>query len=207
MYVVKRGAGLLLATSAAAIAVAAQAETTNYTYDALGRLVAETIDNGRTTQLGYDPAGNRSSYAVTGAGTPPPPSPPPPSPPPPPPPAPPPPPSPPPPPPPPPNQPPVTGADSLSLLCYSSGTVNLTANDSDPENNLPLTLVSIAYAGGEASPPAAATIISASSVQVDAGFKGQSTFTYTVRDSLNASSTGQLTVTATGSLAFCQGGG
>jgi len=78
--------------------------------------------------------------------------------------------------------------------------VNLTANDSDPEGNVPLTLVSIALASGDA----AAAVVSGSSVNVDAGFKGQSSFTYTVKDSLNATSTGQLSVTATGTLAYCQ---
>ncbi|MEA3063800.1 MAG: hypothetical protein QOJ27_228, partial [Sphingomonadales bacterium] len=74
-------AGLLLATSALAWAGAANAgETVTYTYDALGRLVATsssgTVNNGVASALGYDPAGNRSSYAVTGAAGPPPPAPP-----------------------------------------------------------------------------------------------------------------------------------
>lgn len=50
--------------------VAAQ-ETTNYTYDTLGRLTGAAVSGGpaagaiTTTQ--YDPAGNRSNYTVTGA--------------------------------------------------------------------------------------------------------------------------------------------
>jgi hypothetical protein len=80
--------------------------------------------------------------------------------------------------------------------------VNLTANDSDPENNVPLVLVSIAYVGGDTT--ASASVVSSSSVQVNADWKGSSSFTYTVRDSLNATSTGSLTVTATGSNAYCQ---
>ena len=68
----ERSASYLLAASVFVLATATQAnEITTYTYDALGRLVATTssgtVNNGRTTQLGYDPAGNRSSYAVTGA--------------------------------------------------------------------------------------------------------------------------------------------
>lgn len=80
--------------------------------------------------------------------------------------------------------------------------MNLTANDSDPENNLPLVLVSITYVGGDTT--ASATVVSASSVQVNTDWKGQSGFTYTVKDSLNATSTGSLSVTATGSNAYCQ---
>jgi hypothetical protein len=90
-------------------------------------------------------------------------------------------------------------ADTSSILCYSSGTVNLVANDSDPENNVPLALVSITNTSGSA----VATLLNASSVTVDTYDKGPSTFTYTVADSLGASSTGQLTVTSTGSFALC----
>jgi hypothetical protein len=66
-------AGYLLATSVFALAGAARAgETTTYAYDALGRLIATTssgtVNNGLTAQLGYDPAGNRSTYTVAGAG-------------------------------------------------------------------------------------------------------------------------------------------
>src|SRR3954465_10388512 len=87
-------ARLFLATSSCALATAALAsETTTYTYDALGRLVATTssgtVNNGLATSIAYDPAGNRSNYTVSGAAgggpPPPPPSPPPPPPPPPPP--------------------------------------------------------------------------------------------------------------------------
>lgn len=63
--------GLLLAMSTMAFAAAAQAgETVTYTYDALGRLTATSttgsVNNGVSTAVGYDPAGNRSSYAVEG---------------------------------------------------------------------------------------------------------------------------------------------
>jgi uncharacterized cupin superfamily protein len=91
-------------------------------------------------------------------------------------------------------------ADTLSLPCYSTAAGNLTANDGDPESNSPLALVSIVRTAGDAT----AAVASGSSVNVNAGFSGQWTFTYTVRDSLNATSTGQLTVTATGTPAYCQ---
>jgi len=55
-----------------ALTPAAAGETTTYSYDALGRLVATTssgtVNNGVATAIGYDPAGNRSNYAVSGAG-------------------------------------------------------------------------------------------------------------------------------------------
>lgn len=60
-------AGLAVAATAAAAT-----ETITYRYDALGRLVATAssgcANNGLTTAIAYDPAGNRQSYAVTGAG-------------------------------------------------------------------------------------------------------------------------------------------
>lgn len=47
------------------------AETVSYTYDALGRLTTTTTSGGPAsgiaTGTGYDPAGNRTTYTVTGA--------------------------------------------------------------------------------------------------------------------------------------------
>ena len=81
----------LLGAAAGALAAggAAQAsETVTYTYDALGRLIAVSTsggpNDGQAVGTCYDPAGNRSTYAVA-TGTPPPPCAPPPPPPPPPP--------------------------------------------------------------------------------------------------------------------------
>lgn len=58
-------AGISIASSPAA------ADTTNYSYDALGRLVGSSVDRGFVvaTSISYDPAGNRSSYQVRGAAT------------------------------------------------------------------------------------------------------------------------------------------
>ncbi|HEY0130861.1 MAG TPA: Calx-beta domain-containing protein [Allosphingosinicella sp.] len=65
-------AGCVLALASAAIA----SETVTYSYDALGRLTAMTssgsANNGVTTGIAYDPAGNRSAYNVSGVVTPPP---------------------------------------------------------------------------------------------------------------------------------------
>ena len=52
-------------------APAAASETINYSYDELGRLTQSwstgTVNNGVTQTTTYDPAGNRSSYSVTGS--------------------------------------------------------------------------------------------------------------------------------------------
>ena len=54
-------------------APATASETISYSYDELGRLVetrisaTSTVNAGVATTIGYDPAGNRSSYAVTGS--------------------------------------------------------------------------------------------------------------------------------------------
>lgn len=52
---------------------ASATETTTYTYDALGRLTASAItgsvNNGVQTATALDPAGNRTSYATTGAAS------------------------------------------------------------------------------------------------------------------------------------------
>lgn len=57
----------------AATSLAHASETTTFTYDAQGRLVASVrsgaVNNGATTAIAYDSAGNRTSYAVTGGRT------------------------------------------------------------------------------------------------------------------------------------------
>ena len=76
-------AGLALAATSLGLASgAAASETVTYTYDALGRLVTTTrsgtVNNGQSSTVSYDRAGNRTNYTVSGAPAPPP-SPPPPS--------------------------------------------------------------------------------------------------------------------------------
>jgi outer membrane biosynthesis protein TonB len=214
-------AGLLAAASASAVASAASAaETTTYSYDALGRLVSTAssgpVNNGVATSVGYDPAGNRSTYAVTGgAGMPPPPAPPPPAPPPPPPPPPPPappppappppappppappPPAPPPPAPPPPpaNNPPTAVNNSGTQPKCSTALYNVVANDSDVDGDYPLVLVSVSGTGF--------SVVSATDIQfTSAATAGTKVGTYTVRDSRGATANATLTVNVSGGV--CQ---
>jgi hypothetical protein len=70
-----------MACSVLALASATKAgETVTYSYDGRGRLKATattgTVNSGAVTTIGYDPAGNRSTYQVTGIVPPAPPAPP-----------------------------------------------------------------------------------------------------------------------------------
>jgi hypothetical protein len=171
-----------LVVSGLAVAKSAFAsETQSYVYDALGRLVSVqssgTINAGQAHSLCYDPAGNRTIYKTSSAGE---------------------------------ladcsgssssgNQPPVTAPDSLTVRsCGAIGHVNVTANDTDPEGNYPLTLVSVTSgARGHAS------VYSSSTIEYIAGPRsGNDVVTYTVKDSLGASATGRVNVTISGGI--CQ---
>jgi hypothetical protein len=94
------------------------------------------------------------------------------------------------------NLPPVANADATSFDCSAYQTVNLVANDTDPENNVPLHLVSI-------TGPGSATVTSTTSVTIGEHTTGTFTFSYVVADSLGATSTGQLTATVTGLASQC----
>ncbi len=172
-------AAAAIASGLVAAAPVSATETISYSYDAQGRLTraarSGSVNNGLTTQYQHDAADNRTSR-WTGTG--PPPAPPP---------------APPPPPPPPANNPPATVADTLSVARCATGSKNVVANDSDPEGNLPLALVDVSP-GIRGS----ATVLDASTVQYEAfDSTGTDPLTYTVQDSLGASSTGTLTVTVT----------
>lgn len=72
--------------------------------------------------------------------------------------------------------------------------VNVTANDTDPEGNYPLSVVSAVGNGGMI-----ATVVSGSTIEIEApGTTGAKTVTYTVADSLGATATGTVTVTVSG---------
>lgn len=99
------------------------------------------------------------------------------------------------------NQPPTTVADTLSIPKCAVTTKNVTANDSDPEGNLPLVLLSATNsvpARGDVS------VYNSTSVQYAANNNpGTDIVTYTVRDSLGATSNGTLTVTVTNTGSYC----
>lgn len=153
-------------------------ETQAYTYDALGRLVAVqysgTVNNNQAHSLCYDPAGNRTQYqsSATGAlaacagGAPTPTPTPTPT-----------------------NQPPTTVNDTGSQAACEIGIYNVLANDTDPEGNYPLSLVSVS--GARFSVNSTTELKYNGSTQ----HGGTATATYTVRDSLGATATGTLTVT------------
>jgi hypothetical protein len=72
MYVERIGAGIFLAATIVFGASSALAsESISYAYDALGRLTnsasSGSVNNGISTAINYDAAGNRSNYNVTGA--------------------------------------------------------------------------------------------------------------------------------------------
>jgi YD repeat-containing protein len=180
-------ASFLLAASAIAVASAADAgEATSYSYDELGRLISASstgsVNNGVATSLGYDPAGNRLNYTVGAGGAPPPPPPGPP------------------PPPPPSNQPPVANPDTApSIPRCGYTTVNVTANDTDPDGNMPLTVTGTAGGTG-----LSLTVLNASTIGIESlGNPGLKTFTYTIGDTLGATSTGTVSITVTTTMA-CQ---
>ena len=90
------------------------------------------------------------------------------------------------------NLPPNAQNDTVHGACIQFTLVNLTANDSDPDGNYPLSLLNVSYgAGGFAS----ATIISSSIVKVSFGdTAGLTQLNYTVQDALGATDTGLLEV-------------
>ncbi|MEO7177593.1 MAG: Ig-like domain-containing protein [Allosphingosinicella sp.] len=87
------------------------------------------------------------------------------------------------------NSPPVANPNSLSIYVCQEVTINLTANDTDPEGNYPLTVTAV-----DTSPYATVYISSASSVTFEGVSPGGGTLSYTVEDSLGASSTGQISL-------------
>ena len=166
-----------------------QSATETYTYDALGRLVqidrSGGQNDGKITGTCFDPAGNRTRYDLASSTpaacptpvplpTPTPPPTPTPT-----------------------NSPPTTVADTVGVLCGATTTADLVANDSDPEGNVPLSLVSLSVPDGAGA--AGALIVSSTSVSIHGDFEHSTTiYTYTVQDSLGATSTGTLTINTGG---------
>lgn len=89
------------------------------------------------------------------------------------------------------NNPPTTSSNSITLWTCQEKTVNVTSNDTDPEGNYPLTVTSVdpSYLGF-------LDVASASSVTFwSTDVPGTDAVSYTVEDSLGASSTGTIYLT------------
>jgi YD repeat-containing protein len=176
--------GALVVTSSHARAQ----EATSYSYDALGRLVSTSTSGGPNSGVVmgtcFDAAGNRAQYVVGAAGAPcttPTPSPTPtptPT---------------------PTNTPPVAVADSTSFHCASYKTLNVLANDYDPDGNTPLSLVGVTAS----NPSMWVDIANSTSIQMAASLPGSYTVNYTVSDSLGATAVGSVSVTVTGNSNVC----
>ena len=107
--------------------------------------------------------------------------------------------------PPPPNQPPVTNADTptLEIVCGEYGTRDVVSNDTDPDGDYPLALMSLS---GSGSPYV--SIASPTTIGFSAPFSRDALFsvTYTIRDARGATATGTLALKAKGTVAQCSGG-
>lgn len=95
------------------------------------------------------------------------------------------------------NSPPVTANDYATIGRCGFVTKNVVANDSDPEGNYPLTLTDVYYNGAKG----VAYQVSDTSIEFEAGSNtGVAAISYTVSDSLGATSSGTFTVTINNSL-------
>lgn len=176
--------GLLLGSCAIAGLIApleAAADTITYSYDAKGRLRTSSVsggpNNGTNTAICYDAADNRRQYVTVVGGaaacvsTPAPTPTPTPT---------------------PTNQPPVAGTDWTQVqMCGSGQQIAVLDNDSDPDGNTPLTVVSVSGAS-----LGAAFVVGGLRISYQPhGFpSGTDSFTYQVRDSLGATATGTVHV-------------
>ncbi|CAM5375863.1 Carbon monoxide dehydrogenase subunit G OS=Sphingobium scionense OX=1404341 GN=GGQ90_004002 PE=4 SV=1 [Sphingobium scionense] len=92
-----------------------------------------------------------------------------------------------------PNQPPTTVTDTMAVKVCMSAVKNVVANDTDPEGNYPLTVVSVT-----STTKGDTYVVDASSIGFTAyGSTGNAQVTYTVKDSLGATATGTLAITIT----------
>lgn len=91
------------------------------------------------------------------------------------------------------NTPPVAATDSTSLATCSTKTINVTANDTDADGDLPLTVISASGNGR-----VGASVASATSVQLSSGMQtGATAVSYTIKDSGGATDSGTISVTVT----------
>lgn len=164
------------------IPAAVAAETATYQYDALGRLIASTLSHGTvvSTSIGYDPAGNRSSYVVggSGAGTggggggsggggggggg---------------------------------GSPPTTVNQNKTIGVCDSGSVDVQAGgDSDPGGHYPLTITSATVTAGSNVINVQGAYGTTITVGSQGNIRGSGQVTYTIQNSAGASATGILAV-------------
>lgn len=150
-------------------------ETITHKFDAKGRLIevkrVGTSGAHVTTAYRYDQADNRVDVTTTGSpnGGPPPA----------------------PPPPPPANRPPVANPDNGGTMGKCAvKTVNVTANDADPDGD-PLTVLGATGSGG-----VWASVVSASSVQIDSSqTAGAKSISYTISDGRGGTASSTISVT------------
>lgn len=92
------------------------------------------------------------------------------------------------------NQPPVANPDNAgSIPKCGSTSINVITNDTDPDGNLPLTLISVSSGAA-----LTVSVVNSTTVSIESnGLSGTKTFTYVVSDSLGATATGTVTVNVT----------
>lgn len=173
IYLLSAAVGVLLAGGNAEAS-----DTTTYTYDALGRLVAVStsggVNKGLSVATCYDRAGNRANYTVSGASGTPPAAPPPcspssqpPS----------------------GNQPPLAVDDTGGMNRCTPDYFAVLSNDYDPDGNVPLALVSVS-GSTRGTPEISGTYI----YFTPSGLNGVATVTYVMRDSLGATASATLSI-------------
>jgi hypothetical protein len=163
-------ARLVFALLLVAGASAQASETITYSYDPRGRLIkvahSGTVNNGVRSCYTYDKADNRTNQAVVTSGD---------------------------------ctsgnggSLPPTPVNDSGTQPKCTTANYNVTANDTDPEGDYPLTVTNVTGSGNWG-------IASASEVSFTSlNSTGAKVGTYTVRDSMGATATATLTVTVSG---------
>lgn len=152
-------------------------EKIRYKYDALGRLERVIDDSGPNAGVNsifdYDKASNRSRFRVQTGQ---------------------------------PNnanRPPVANADTLPVQCRRSGSIDVIANDTDPDNDSPLTLVSLTKVSGSYTINASISGSRTVSASVGSNPGDQAQYDYIIRDPAGATATGRLTIYTYGSPMLC----
>jgi hypothetical protein len=97
---------------------------------------------------------------------------------------------------------PVAVADSVTFVCSADDTLNVVANDYDPNGLTPLTLVSVSstYSGPSG---ARATLVSTTSMRMGATQPRSYVFHYVVQNSLGGTAAGNVSANITGKSQVC----